>query len=423
MPHWRMLCLEACPIRRLILPPSTLSLLRGSSSLFPLPSPSRFRVPPRFRLRSSFAAFSSTFNFTSTPTYCSSLSRSHPSSRLFASSTSQIYSFTPSSAMQSVRISSPGDIADALMEALLSFGAASCSIEDSNLGAPQEQEIYSEGPIPWQSGKRQLWKDSTITALFAAGEDVSEALAMAANSVGLKEMPRYVVEVLEDCDWVLEVESQFKPVEVSEGLWIVPKWSQPPDAKALNVIIDPGLAFGTGEHPTTRLCLRWLHSVVRPGDKIIDYGTGSGILSIAALKMGSVHAVGVDIDPVAISSAEYNASLNNLKPNTLQVYVAPADGDDPVPKEFTDFDVVVANILLNPLVELAGRITGYCKTGGLVGVSGILVEQVPKVKEAYSLYLDDISVSYDNGWACVSGRKKGIVETSARPSQSLESQT
>lgn len=92
--------------------------------------------------------------------------------------------------------------------------------------------------------------------------------------------------------------------------------------------------------------------------------------------MGSVHAVGVDIDPVAISSAEYNASLNNLKPNTLQVYVAPADGDDPVPKEFTDFDVVVANILLNPLVELAGRITGYCKTGGLVGVSGILVEQV-----------------------------------------------
>lgn len=108
--------------------------------------------------------------------------------------------------MQSVRISSPGDIADALMEALLSFGAASCSIEDSNLGAPQEQEIYSEGPIPWQSGKRQLWKDSTITALFAAGEDVSEALAMAANSVGLKEMPRYVVEVLEDCDWVLEVE-------------------------------------------------------------------------------------------------------------------------------------------------------------------------------------------------------------------------
>lgn len=195
------------------------------------------------------------------------------------------------------------------------------------------------------------------------------------------------------------------------------------DAKALNVIIDPGLAFGTGEHPTTRLCLRWLHSVVRPGDKIIDYGTGSGILSIAALKMGSVHAVGVDIDPVAISSAEYNASLNNLKPNTLQVYVAPADGDDPVPKEFTDFDVVVANILLNPLVELAGRITGYCKTGGLVGVSGILVEQVPKVKEAYSLYLDDISVSYDNGWACVSGRKKGIVETSARPSQSLESQT
>ncbi|KAG0557575.1 hypothetical protein KC19_11G141400 [Ceratodon purpureus] len=306
------------------------------------------------------------------------------------------------------------------MEALLCFGAASCSIEDTNLGAPKEQEIYSDGPIPWQSGKRQLWKESTITALFAAGDDVGEALAMAANSVGLKEMPLYEVEELEDCDWVLEVESQFKPVEVSQGLWIVPKWSQPPDAKALNVIIDPGLAFGTGEHPTTRLCLQWLHHVVSPGDKILDYGTGSGILSIAALKMGAAHAVGVDIDPVAISSAEYNASLNNLKPDTLQVYVAPADGDDPVPKEFTDFDVVAANILLNPLVELVGRITGYCKPGGLVGVSGILVEQVPQVKEAYSKYLEGIAVSYDNGWACVSGRKKRFVQTTAETTDSQE---
>lgn len=169
------------------------------------------------------------------------------------------------------------------------------------------------------------------------------------------------------------------------------------------MIIDPGLAFGTGEHPTTRLCLQWLHQVVSPGDKMLDYGTGSGILSIAALKvsavldllkfplsivrgsfksqftneqMGGAHAIGVDIDPAAISASEYNASLNNLKPDTLQVYVASADGEDPVPKDSTDFDVVVANILLNPLVELAGRITGYCKPGGFVGVSGILVEQV-----------------------------------------------
>lgn len=322
--------------------------------------------------------------------------------------------------MQSVRISSNGDIADALMEALLCFGAATCSIEDSNSGAPQEQEIYSDGPVPWQSGKRQLWKESSITALFAAGDDVGEAIAMAANSVGLKEMPLYKVKELEDCDWVLEVESQFKPIEVSQGLWIVPKWSQPPDAKALNVIIDPGLAFGTGEHPTTRLCLQWLHRVVSPGDRILDYGTGSGILSIAALKMGATYAIGVDIDPAAISSAEYNASLNNLKPDTLQVYVASADGKDPVPKDFTGFDVVAANILLNPLVELAGRITGYCKPGGLVGVSGILVEQVAQVKEAYSQYLEDIATSYDNGWACVSGRKKRFIQATVETNQSVE---
>jgi ribosomal protein L11 methylase PrmA len=152
---------------------------------------------------------------------------------------------------------------------------------------------------------------------------------------------------------------------------------------------------------------------VSPGDKMLDYGTGSGILAIAALKMGGAHAIGVDIDPAAISASEYNASLNNLKPDTLQVYVASADGEDPVPKDSTDFDVVVANILLNPLVELAGRITGYCKPGGFVGLSGILVEQVGQVKEAYSQYLEDLAVSYDNGWACVSGRKKSGIHTNS----------
>ncbi|CAK9861372.1 unnamed protein product [Sphagnum jensenii] len=150
---------------------------------------------------------------------------------------------------------------------------------------------FSDGPIPWTGDKRQLWNESRIIALFSASEDVAEALAMAADSC------------------------QFKKIEVAKGLWIVPKWSTPPDPEALNVMLDPGLAFGTGEHPTTRLCLQWLQHAMRFGDQIFDYGTGSGILSIAALKMGVDGAVGVDIDPMAITSAKYNASSNNIEPH------------------------------------------------------------------------------------------------------------
>ncbi|KAH8951502.1 hypothetical protein BDL97_09G030700 [Sphagnum fallax] len=307
--------------------------------------------------------------------------------------------------MQSVRITCCGAVSDAFMEALMCFGAGSCSIEDAHLGAPQEQEIFSDGPVPWTGDKRQLWNESRITALFPAGEDVAEALAMAADSVGLTEMPQYEVVNTEEIDWVQQVQWQFKPIEVAKGLWIVPKWSTPPDPEALNVMLDPGLAFGTGEHPTTRLCLQWLQHAVRPGDQILDYGTGSGILSIAALKMGVDGAVGVDIDPMAITSAKYNASLNNIEPHMFQVLEASGD-DNPLILGKGKFDIVVANILLNSLVQLATCIAAYTKPQGLVGLSGILVDQVDRVQEVYSPFLEEISVSYDNGWACVTGRKK-----------------
>ncbi|CAK9200909.1 unnamed protein product [Sphagnum jensenii] len=148
-----------------------------------------------------------------------------------------------------------------------------------------------------------------------------------------------------------------------------------PDPEALNVMLDPGLAFGTGEHPTTRLCLQWLQHVVRPGDQILDYGTGSSILSIAALKMGVDGAVGVDIDPMAITFAKYNASLNNIEPRMFQVLEASGD-DNPLTLGKGKFDIVVANILLNSLVQLATCIAAYTKPQGLVGLSSILVDQV-----------------------------------------------
>ncbi|CAN5954465.1 unnamed protein product [Sphagnum jensenii] len=198
---------------------------------------------------------------------------------------------------------------------------------------------------------------------------------MAADSVGLTEMPQYEVVNTEEIDWVQQVQCQFKPIEVAKGLWIVPKWSTPPDPEALNVMLDPGLAFGTSEHPTTRLCLQWLQHAMRPGDQILDYGTGFGILSIAALKMGVDGAVGVDINPMAITSAKYNASLNNIEPRMFQVLEASGD-DNPLTLGKGKFDIVVANILLNSLVQLATCIAAYTKPQGLVGLSGILVDQV-----------------------------------------------
>ncbi|KAG6557566.1 hypothetical protein Mapa_000842 [Marchantia paleacea] len=217
----------------------------------------------------------------------------------------------------------------------------------------------------------------------------------------------------------------FEPVEVAAGLWIVPNWRAPPNPMAVNVILDPGLAFGTGEHPTTRLCLQLLHQVLRGGERMLDYGTGSGILSIAALKMGASRAVGIDIDPMAITSARYNASLNDLDDQRLQVFLASINGEDPVPpgaayhpvfdndmdegpdnKLSPDFDIVIANILLNPLVDLASRIANYARPGAFVGLSGILVEQVEQVRHTYACHLDNIQVTQDCGWACVSGVRK-----------------
>ncbi|KAL2635754.1 hypothetical protein R1flu_007233 [Riccia fluitans] len=327
--------------------------------------------------------------------------------------------------MQSVRIRCRGDIADGLVEALLCFGACSCSVEDAHYEDTNEQEIYSDGPVPWQSGGRQLWEASHITAIFPADLDVGESIAMASHSIGFNEMPHYVIELMEDQDWIDQLQGMFQPVEVAEGLWIIPKWSAPPDSMAVNVILDPGLAFGTGEHPTTRLCLQLLHQVVRGGERMLDYGTGSGILSIAALKMGASRAVGVDIDPMAITSARYNASLNDLEDDRLQVFLGSMGGADPVPsgaayhpvydndmdesldnKQTPDFDIVIANILFNPLVELSNRIANYARPGAFIGLSGILVEQVEQVQHTYACYLDNIQVTQDCGWACVSGTRR-----------------
>ncbi|CAN1829433.1 Ribosomal protein L11 methyltransferase [Linum perenne] len=217
------------------------------------------------------------------------------------------------------------------------------------------------------------------------------------------------------------VTESFDPVEVTEGLWIIPEWKSPPDVHATNIILNPGLAFGTGEHSTTKLCLLLLKRLIKGGECFMDYGTGSGILAIAALKFGAARAVGIDVDEEAIMSARKNAALNNIGPETMKLHLVPGkmesrtDGGavkeqssnvTGVCLETETCDVVIANILMNPLLELADNIVSFAKPGAIVALSGILSEQVPQIMERYSQLLENQSVTENDGWACVSGRKK-----------------
>lgn len=286
----------------------------------------------------------------------------------------------------SVRLRCRKDVADSLSEALLEFGATSTSIDE-------DDESESSNEI-------------SIDSIFPESQDVDVSISRASNSIGLKETPSYEVKLGEQYDWIRKTQESFDPVEVKEGLWIVPEWKTPPVVEAMNIILNPGLAFGTGEHATTKLCLLLLHRLIKGGELFLDYGTGSGILAIAAVKFGASLSVGIDIDPQAITSANQNATLNNVDLEKLQLHLVPASPGSGIIYEREKFDVVVANILLNPLLELADHIVSYAKPGATIGLSGIIYEQVPAILDRYSPFLDDISVDEMDDWACVSGIKK-----------------
>lgn len=287
----------------------------------------------------------------------------------------------------SARIPCRKVIADTLSEALLCFGASSVSIEDIN---------------------SQDCDETWITSVFADDQDVHTCISLAIESIGVKYSPEYEVSKVEQCDWLKNIQETFHPMEITTDLWIVPKWTTPvPNAK--NIILNPGMAFGTGEHPTTKLCLLLMHSLIKGGEMFFDYGAGSGILGIAALKMGAELSVGIDVDPHAVTSALENIALNEIGAHRMMVYLISAAGKlngevSSITK--TKFDIVIANILLNPLLELADDIVSYGKPGAVIGLSGIISEQIHQIKEHFSMYLDDISVTEMDGWACVHGIKK-----------------
>lgn len=278
--------------------------------------------------------------------------------------------------------------ADAWSDALLEAGALSVDAADPDAGTERETALFAEGGADVQA----WWPVSRLTALFEPGRDPEAALAAAAGALGLPAPAQLRFDVA-DRDWVAATRAQFAPIRVTDDLWIVPTWCEPPRAEAVNVLLDPGLAFGTGSHPTTHLCLAWLRGSVAAGASLLDYGCGSGILAIAALKLGASCATGIDIDPQAVQASDANAKLNGVDvefalPNRLGA---------------RQFDVVVANILANPLRLLAPLLAAHCRSGGRIALSGILEPQADAVIAAYAPWFTISRWRTSEGWVLLAG--------------------
>ena len=292
---------------------------------------------------------------------------------------------------QQITIAVNDHLAERLADALMEHGALSAAIEDAYAGTENEQAIFGEPGMPAE----QIWQQSKVIALFGEHDEAAAAVKAAAQECGLKDLS-YDSETLEDQDWVRLTQSQFDPIQISERLWITPSWHKAPAGNAVNLQLDPGLAFGTGSHPTTRLCLKWLDTQLKGGESVLDYGCGSGILTIAALKLGAGSAVGVDIDEQAIRASNDNAAQNNV-----QAHFYLPDG---LPQG--QFDVVVANILANPLRMLGEMLAARTKQGGRIVLSGLLAEQSEELGEIYSQWFDIEPAGTEEGWARLSGVKR-----------------
>ncbi len=287
-----------------------------------------------------------------------------------------------------LRINTSSELAEQVGGMLTANGSQAVTFLDA-----KDTPMYEPKP-----GETMLWPDTQVVGLFDAAHDMQGVIKRLGQARILGPDFSYKLDPLEDKDWEREWMDNFHPMQFGRRLWICPSWRDVPDPEAVNVMLDPGLAFGTGTHPTTALCLRWLDDETVHSKTVVDFGCGSGILALAALKLGASRVVGIDIDPQALEASEENARRNQVS-DRLEVYL-------PENQPQLQADMVVANILSGPLLELQDVITGYCRAGGRLVLSGILAEQVEKIEQAYArdFILDKSEIEGD--WARVSGTRR-----------------
>lgn len=284
-----------------------------------------------------------------------------------------------------IKITATAKSADKVSNMLMGLGAQAVTYMDA-----EDTPVYE--PLP---GETKLWGDTRCIGLFDAETDPAPIVTFFQKHFG-DDVP-YQVELLEDKDWVREWMDHFHPMQFGKRLWICPSWRDIPDPTAVNVLLDPGLAFGTGTHPTTALCLKWLDSLDLTGKTVVDFGCGSGILAIAALKLGAARVVGIDIDPQAIEASRDNATRNGVSDH-LELYL-------PANQPALQADIVVANILAGPLRELSPVISGYVKPNGVLAISGILENQAEELLGVYGQRFTMNPATVQEEWCRLDGIK------------------
>ena len=286
----------------------------------------------------------------------------------------------------------PGPDVDHLSESLFSVGAISVDVTDADEGSAKEKAIFAEPGEIFELS----WNANRVVALFDSDVDVTKVIKNLEEFVNVSQLSDYQVRTVEDQDWVRLTQKQFDPIQVTDRIRITPSWSDVGVPSNVEIVLDPGLAFGTGSHPTTRLCLQWLDQASVSERIVVDYGCGSGILGIVAKKLGSKGVFCVDIDENALIATEYNAQRNGVDVN-----IQSANDEFKV-----SADVLVANILSAPLKVLAAAFASIVRPGGRIALSGILVEQEDELCEVYQKQFDMKPFDRLEGWVCLEGVKR-----------------
>lgn len=287
-----------------------------------------------------------------------------------------------------LKINAKEEIAEQVGDLLTGNGAQAVTFMDA-----EDTPLYEP-----KLGELTLWPDNIVMGLFDADHDMDAVISRISQAKILSGGFNYKLDQLEDKDWEREWMENFHPMQFGERLWICPSWTDIPDPSAVNIMLDPGLAFGTGTHPTTSLCLQWLDRQELTGKTVIDFGCGSGILGIAALMLGAKKVIGVDIDPQALQASKDNATRNGVD-HLFELYL-PEDQPDEAA------DIVLANILMGPLKALQSVISGCCKQDGQLIMSGVLETQAEEINTLYQAEFDMVPPVFQEEWSRLEGRKR-----------------